>query len=86
MRVSGDTMQEPERKQQTEGAGVEPSFWQVVHSVLAAFFGVQSARNRERDFTAGRPSAYIFVGAVMALVLVLLIFGLVRLIMHLAGV
>ena len=63
----------------------KPSFWQVVHSVVAAFFGVQSAKNRERDFTAGRPSAYIFVGVAMAALVVLIILGLVRLIMYLAG-
>lgn len=64
----------------------QPSFWQVVQSVLAAFFGVQSAKNRERDFTAGRPSAYIFVGVAMAALVVLIILGLVRLIMYMAGV
>ena len=63
----------------------QPTFWQVVQSVLAAFFGVQSAKNRERDFTAGRPSAYIFVGVAMAALVVLVILGLVRLIMYLAG-
>lgn len=64
----------------------EPGFWQVVASVIAAFFGVQSERNRSRDFQAGRPSAYIFVGLAMAVLLVLLIWGLVKLVTGLAGV
>lgn len=69
-----------------EPGNQRPGFWRVVFSVLAAFFGVQSNKNRERDFTAGRPSAYIFIGLSMALALVLIIFGLVRLITRFAGV
>ena len=32
---------------------------QLIGSVLAAGLGVQSSRNRERDFSAGRPVAFI---------------------------
>jgi hypothetical protein len=42
-----------------------PTLPQVVGSVLSAFFGVQSHKNRERDFTAGKPWVFIVVGAVM---------------------
>ncbi len=43
-----------------------PVSWrQTLGSVLAAFFGVQSSRNRRRDFTHGRP--WVFAGAALLL-------------------
>ena len=62
-----------------------PGFWQVLGSVLAAVFGVQSERNHARDFTHGRPMHYILVGLVMTVVLVVMLWGLVRLVLYLAG-
>jgi hypothetical protein len=38
--------------------------------VLAAFFGVQSNKNRERDFTSGKPWVFIMVGLVLTVLLV----------------
>ncbi|MEQ8858503.1 MAG: DUF2970 domain-containing protein [Pseudomonadales bacterium] len=35
---------------------------QVIGSVLASAFGVQSSRNRKRDFTHGKPSHFIIAG------------------------
>lgn len=32
-----------------------PTLLQMMHSVLAAAFGVQSGKNRARDFTHGKP-------------------------------
>lgn len=61
-------------------------FWDVVKSVLAAFFGVQSARNRERDFRYGKPIHFILVGLLATLLFVLTVYGVVRLILWLAGV
>jgi len=63
-----------------------PSFWQMLHSVLAAAFGVQSGKNRARDFTHGKPSHFIILGVGFTLVFVLLLYALVRLVLHLAGV
>ena len=48
-------------------------FWQVVGSVLAALVGVQSEKNRQRDFTSGSPFAFIAIGTVATLILILLI-------------
>ena len=58
----------------------------MVTSVLAAMFGVQSERNRRRDFSAGRPMPYIVVGLVMTVLLVLAIWLLVQLVLVSAGV
>ena len=61
-------------------------FWEVLKSVLSAFFGVQSRRNRERDFRHGKPIHFIVVGLLATLLFVLTIFGVVRLVLWLAGV
>ncbi|MEG7361018.1 DUF2970 domain-containing protein [Pseudomonas citronellolis] len=63
-----------------------PNFWQMLQSVLAAAFGVQSGKNRARDFTHGKPSHFIVLGVGFTLVFVLLLYALVRLVLHLAGV
>lgn len=63
-----------------------PSFWRVVISVLAALLGVQSNKNRTRDFEHGRPSVYIFVGFLVVTISVLLLIGLVNLVMRFAKV
>ncbi len=47
--------------------------WDVIKSVLAAFFGVQNERQRRRDFQHGKPMAFIVAGIVMAVVLVVLV-------------
>lgn len=62
-----------------------PTFWQVLHSVMAAAFGVQSAKNRARDFTHGKPSQFLIIGLLFTAVFALTLFGIVKLILHLAG-
>lgn len=44
--------------------------WQVFHSTFAAFFGVQTDKNRKKDFQTGSPLPYIAMGIVLAIVLV----------------
>ncbi len=56
----------------------EPSLWKVVFSVMASFFGVQSSRQHEEDFTRGKPLAYIIVGLVMTLVFILTVWFAVQ--------
>jgi len=57
----------------------------VLRSVLSAFFGVQSNRNRERDFTHGKLGHFVLVGLVATTLFVLLVAGVVSLVLHLAG-
>ncbi|MBP0049245.1 DUF2970 domain-containing protein [Marinobacterium sp. AK62] len=61
------------------------TFWQTLLSVLSSFFGVQSERNRERDFREGRPLHYVLTGLLMAAVFVLAVILLVRWALSLAG-
>lgn len=42
----------------------------IISSVLAAGFGIQSQKNRERDFENGSPGDYIVVGIIFVVVLV----------------
>jgi len=70
-------MSEPEKK---------VSLFKVVMSVIAAMFGVQSSKNHERDFAKGRPAAYIIVGILMTALFVLTLWGVVNIVMGMAGV
>ncbi|ATJ82924.1 DUF2970 domain-containing protein [Halomonas beimenensis] len=47
--------------------------WQIIKSVLAAFFGVQKEARRREDFEKGRAAPFIIVGVLMAIVLVILV-------------
>ncbi|KJZ40127.1 DUF2970 domain-containing protein [Pseudomonas sp. B21-040] len=63
-----------------------PTFWQMLHSVMAAAFGVQSGKNRARDFTHGKPSHFVILGILFTTVFALILYGIVQLVVHLAGV
>ncbi|MBT2298279.1 DUF2970 domain-containing protein [Pseudomonas fluorescens] len=62
-----------------------PTLWQMMHSVLAAAFGVQSGKNRARDFTHGKPSHFVVLGIAFTVIFALTLFGIVKLVVHLAG-
>ena len=62
-----------------------PTLWQTLASVLASFLGVQSSKNRERDFKHGKPLHFIAVGLGATAVFVLLVILVVRLALHQAG-
>ncbi|HKS12238.1 MAG TPA: DUF2970 domain-containing protein [Pseudomonas sp.] len=68
-----------------EDPGKPPTFWQMLHSILAAAFGVQSGKNRARDFTHGKASHFIALGAGFTLVFILVLIALVQLALHLTG-
>ncbi|MFJ3486966.1 DUF2970 domain-containing protein [Pseudomonas sp. NPDC090202] len=61
-----------------------PTFWQMLHSVMAAAFGVQSNRNRARDFTHGKPSHFVILGIAFTVVFALLLMGIVQLVLFFA--
>ena len=67
-----------------EPDGKPPTFWQMVHSVLAAALGVQSHKNRQRDFTHGKPVHFLLLGLLFTLMFVLILFGIVQLVVYLA--
>jgi hypothetical protein len=59
---------------------------QMIQSVAWSFFGVQSERNRERDFKQGNAVQFIGVGIAMTAGVVLLFWLVVRLALRYAGV
>lgn len=63
-----------------------PTLLQMMHSILAAAFGVQSGKNRARDFTHGKPSHFILLGIVFTVIFGLTLYGIVNLVLYFAGV
>lgn len=63
----------------------KPNVFQIVLSTLAAAFGVQSSKNRERDFTSGSVATYIIAGVIFTAVFVLGVLFIVRLVLANAG-
>ncbi len=59
------------------------SFWQMLGSAAAAAFGVQSSKNRKRDFSRGKASHFILMGVGFTALFVLLMVGLVNLVLSL---
>ena len=58
---------------------------QMLGSVLAAALGVQSGKNRARDFRHGKPSHFIIQGVGFTVLFVLIVLGVVKLALYLAG-
>ena len=69
--------------------GIKPErdlrFWELVKSTSSAFLGVQSNANRERDFSRGKLSHFIWMGLMFGLMFVLSIIGVVQLVLHFTG-
>ena len=63
-----------------------PSLLQTVASVAAAFFGVQSDKNRARDFKQGRAGIFIAVGLAMTAAFILAVWLAVKITLRNAGV
>ena len=76
-----------QQPQHNHESGKQHLNWrQMLQSVLAAAFGVQSNRNRLRDFSHGKPSHFIVLGLLFTGLFVLLVYGVVRLVLGLSGV
>lgn len=78
---SGSEHQQPEDSSPRNGLG----FRQMLSTILFGALGVQSNRARERDFTQGKPSHFIYFGVGFMVVFVLVIIGVVKLVLHFAG-
>jgi len=57
------------------------TLWQIICSVFAAAFGVQSNKNRERDFKQAKPSTYIIAGLIFTVLFVLAVAAVVNLVL-----
>lgn len=70
---------------QDDNSKKAPTLWETIKSVNAAFIGVQSSRNRERDFTKGKPVHFIAIGIVMTIVFIFVVMFFVKLALKNAG-
>ena len=57
----------------------------IIGSILASWFGVQSNKNRERDFTHGKASTFIIAGIIFVFLFILFVIGIVQVVMHFAA-
>lgn len=62
------------------------SLRELLQSALAGALGVQSGKNRQRDFSRGKAHQFIFLGIGFTALLTISLLLLVKLILHLAGV
>jgi hypothetical protein len=69
--------------QQSPDKQTPPSvpFWKIVISVIQASFGVQSNRNRERDFTQGKFLAFVAAALIFTAAFVFTIAFIVSLVL-----
>ena len=61
------------------------TLFEVMQSIIAAAFGVQSSEKRELDITHGKPSTFILAGIIFVLLLILILVGIVNLILGLVA-
>ena len=55
-----------------------PGILSVILSVLAAMIGIQSDKNRARDFEKGQIGHYIFVGVVVVIIFIFTLISIVN--------
>ena len=73
-------------EQPPENGTNETTFTQAAASAAAAMFGVQSSKNRDKDFKARSPAKFIFMGMVMVMLFVTCVLFAVRCSMQQVGV
>jgi uncharacterized BrkB/YihY/UPF0761 family membrane protein len=61
------------------------TLWQTLQSVSASMFGVQSRKNRERDFTRGKALHFIIIGLIMVGAFIAVLAVIVKLLLRNAG-
>jgi hypothetical protein len=62
-----------------------PGTLAVIASILAAAFGVQSSRNKERDFRHGNYRHFIIGGIIFTILFVLAVIFVVRMVLESSG-
>jgi hypothetical protein len=54
-----------------------PNILQVIGSVMAAGFGVQSSKNRERDFKQGSLKVFVTAGIIFTILFIFTVYSIV---------
>jgi len=76
--MSDDSKQDPVEDQ-------KPGPLAVVGSIVSAAFGVQSSRNRERDFKHGRFRNYVVTALIFVGLFIATVFTIVQVVLKQAG-
>lgn len=75
-----------QEENQAENQKQKPiGFFSVAGSVLAALFGIQSDKNRQRDFQQSSASSFIVVGVIMVIGLVITMIVIVNSVISSSG-
>ena len=69
----------------TEGKDEKPGFLDVVKSTLAAALGVQTSKNRERDFKHGNIKTFAIAGLIFTVIFIATVIVVVKLVLKNAG-
>ncbi|MEH6517905.1 MAG: DUF2970 domain-containing protein [Halioglobus sp.] len=73
-----------EKETQPEAGDLEPAKLNILHviaSVFAAGLGVQSSKNRERDFKQGRFGVFVAAGIIFTLLFMATIYTIVQIVL-----
>lgn len=57
------------------------SFISVIQSACASAFGVQTNKNRERDFKQGKATTFIIAGLIFVILFIGAVYGVVQLVL-----
>jgi hypothetical protein len=68
------------KTEETDSEGGNLTLWQVICSVFAAGFGVQSKENKVRDFSRGKPLQFIAAGLLFTIAFLVILITLVNVI------
>lgn len=74
---------EQEQGEEASKHGMRP--WHVISSVFAAGLGVQSSRNRERDFKQGKAGVFIAAGLIFTLLFIATVVVIVQVVLKSAS-
>ena len=76
-------MEDEKKNDEKEKGSLNP--FQVISSVFAAGLGVQSSKNRERDFNQGRAGVFIAAGLIFTLGFIAVMVLIVQMVLKGAG-
>ena len=60
----------------------KPTLLQIIGSIFSAIFGIQTNKNRKRDFSQGNAKDYIAVYIVIVILIVIAMLGFVKMVVH----
>jgi len=81
--MTDNDVADAQHKDAKTSKGIKPM--QVISSIFAAGLGVQSSKNRERDFKQGRAGVFIAAGIVFTLLFIAVVVTVVQLVLKGSG-